>query len=396
MGTTEAPRSWQPGERCAPAACLPACACISATPGHPLRSRQPRPSSHPPNGSFQGWPLVLARGICRSGCLPLADHARPTRATCSCPSPPAAHGPPIPRRCRLADLGFDVDIGPLFMTPHEVARHAVDAGSGQGFVRGGVGGWLCVSGACAVPGRLQGASKLPHCCARGARRPCRCARRGCVQPGGGPRHAGAGADARAGGAGHGACAGGVRRHHPQAGKRAAAVARLCTSTAPARQPTHRAQGQAWLLGACHALPSYNAYRSCQPATRVLPGSSAPCPLLGPRAPAGPGAPAGGRGGCLLRAWHPRACGCPGHDWDAAGGEAARGGQPGHRVMRQRLLVERTRKGRARRACSPPSCWAATVAGRHGGCTFLLASSPSLAVCLHFQSYVFLPDPLQPL
>lgn len=27
----------------------------------------------------------------------------------------------------LADLGFDVDIGPLFMTPHEVARHAVDA-----------------------------------------------------------------------------------------------------------------------------------------------------------------------------------------------------------------------------------------------------------------------------
>ncbi len=28
---------------------------------------------------------------------------------------------------RLADLGFDVDIGPLFMTPQEVARHAVDA-----------------------------------------------------------------------------------------------------------------------------------------------------------------------------------------------------------------------------------------------------------------------------
>ncbi|KAL4856851.1 Methylmalonyl-CoA mutase [Chlorella vulgaris] len=27
----------------------------------------------------------------------------------------------------LADLGFDVDIGPLFMTPQEVARHAVDA-----------------------------------------------------------------------------------------------------------------------------------------------------------------------------------------------------------------------------------------------------------------------------
>lgn len=27
----------------------------------------------------------------------------------------------------LADLGFDVDIGPLFMTPAEVARHAVDA-----------------------------------------------------------------------------------------------------------------------------------------------------------------------------------------------------------------------------------------------------------------------------
>ncbi|PSC74957.1 methylmalonyl-mutase [Micractinium conductrix] len=27
----------------------------------------------------------------------------------------------------LADLGFDVDIGPLFMTPEEVARHAVDA-----------------------------------------------------------------------------------------------------------------------------------------------------------------------------------------------------------------------------------------------------------------------------
>lgn len=31
-------------------------------------------------------------------------------------------------RCRLADLGFDVDIGPLFMTPREVAQHAVDAG----------------------------------------------------------------------------------------------------------------------------------------------------------------------------------------------------------------------------------------------------------------------------
>jgi methylmalonyl-CoA mutase len=30
---------------------------------------------------------------------------------------------------RLADLGFDVDIGPLFMTPAEVARHAVDAGT---------------------------------------------------------------------------------------------------------------------------------------------------------------------------------------------------------------------------------------------------------------------------
>lgn len=29
--------------------------------------------------------------------------------------------------CRLADLGFDVDIGPLFMTPEEVARAAVDA-----------------------------------------------------------------------------------------------------------------------------------------------------------------------------------------------------------------------------------------------------------------------------
>lgn len=27
----------------------------------------------------------------------------------------------------LADLGFDVDIGPLFLTPQEVARHAVDA-----------------------------------------------------------------------------------------------------------------------------------------------------------------------------------------------------------------------------------------------------------------------------
>lgn len=28
---------------------------------------------------------------------------------------------------RLADLGFDVDIGPLFSTPEEVARQAVDA-----------------------------------------------------------------------------------------------------------------------------------------------------------------------------------------------------------------------------------------------------------------------------
>jgi hypothetical protein len=27
----------------------------------------------------------------------------------------------------LADLGFDVDIGPLFSTPEEVARHAVEA-----------------------------------------------------------------------------------------------------------------------------------------------------------------------------------------------------------------------------------------------------------------------------
>ena len=27
----------------------------------------------------------------------------------------------------LADLGFDVDVGPLFLTPAEVARHAVDA-----------------------------------------------------------------------------------------------------------------------------------------------------------------------------------------------------------------------------------------------------------------------------
>jgi methylmalonyl-CoA mutase len=27
----------------------------------------------------------------------------------------------------LADLGFDVDVGPLFMTPEEVARHAIDA-----------------------------------------------------------------------------------------------------------------------------------------------------------------------------------------------------------------------------------------------------------------------------
>lgn len=27
----------------------------------------------------------------------------------------------------LADLGFDVDIGPLFQTPAEVARHAMEA-----------------------------------------------------------------------------------------------------------------------------------------------------------------------------------------------------------------------------------------------------------------------------
>merc|ERR1719513_377209 len=27
----------------------------------------------------------------------------------------------------FADLGFDVDVGPLFQTPMEVARHAVDA-----------------------------------------------------------------------------------------------------------------------------------------------------------------------------------------------------------------------------------------------------------------------------
>lgn len=43
-------------------------------------------------------------------------------------SPTATLCGPILRR--LADLGFDVDIGPLFMTPREVAQHAVDAGGG--------------------------------------------------------------------------------------------------------------------------------------------------------------------------------------------------------------------------------------------------------------------------
>ena len=35
--------------------------------------------------------------------------------------------PPLVIASGLADLGFDVDVGPLFSTPAEVARHAVDS-----------------------------------------------------------------------------------------------------------------------------------------------------------------------------------------------------------------------------------------------------------------------------
>lgn len=78
--------------------------------------------------------------------MQLQNQSRHSPCTCltQCPAragaPQAGRRAPstllscLPRRlptcppCRLADLGFDVDIGPLFMTPAEVARHAVDAG----------------------------------------------------------------------------------------------------------------------------------------------------------------------------------------------------------------------------------------------------------------------------
>ena len=84
-----------------------------------------RPAGWLASGEAAASPV---RSGASSGCRPL----QPVHSRCTlCPLSRT-------RTRRLADLGFDVDIGPLFMTPREVAQHAVDAGG-----RGSCGGGGC-------------------------------------------------------------------------------------------------------------------------------------------------------------------------------------------------------------------------------------------------------------
>lgn len=117
---------------------------------------------------------------------PTAGSLQPVQAGRSCPDPAWVGRRPLPSllhgpccRCRLADLGWDVDVGPLFMTPAEVARHAVDAdvhvvgvstqvgrrvraGRGQGSPRAGRGtaalDWEVYMGA---QGSVNGSARRP-------------------------------------------------------------------------------------------------------------------------------------------------------------------------------------------------------------------------------------------
>lgn len=131
--------------------------------------------------------------------------------------------------------------------------------------------------------------------------PRRRARGGRVQPGGGARHAGARAAARAAGGGHGACACGLRRHHPQAGKSAARL----------RGPVGAPWGAQGMGG-----------QSCRAGRGTALRRHALTPP--PFSYAGPARAARGGGGSILWPRHARAHGRPGYDWHAAGGARAPG------------------------------------------------------------------------